>query len=186
MTQEDIIFPVPKNIELPYLRHEVIRLLLEYSWVDYQVYVMTMNNSYVYNFYNNYKTIEWLFMGDCDYPSHDADDAKPDYNAIGEVYRNRKEAELMFKFCILNDKLSYAIQGDLCMRQYEWVDDDVYFNSPFWPKMVKAAQEAFAEFMKNEEYDEGYTVHIEGWKISMQKEIDDRKAELARTGKKPY
>jgi hypothetical protein len=190
MTEEKIVI-VPKNIEFPYARKEMISFLRHYSNIEYQQYVLTKGGATYYGcgLFTSFFSIEDQYM----IPEFNfgVDNPKPPYDLIGSFYRTKREVELMFNFCILFEQLMdegnqnrYDQHYDKYGLEYIPSNNEVYFALPIFGKMVEAAKVALDEFIKNEADDAEYSAEIQKDIKMLDKLVDDRKAELA--GKPPY
>jgi hypothetical protein len=185
------------TVEYQDLRYGCFRYLLECSWPEYQKFVMTapvheegdfIGTDYSRCFGNH---VEYIW-GEIDpfYDSYEEDQKIP-YEDIGTVFKTQKEAELIFNFWVIFCQFADEVEGGVFYKRYilkdpSWCTNYEYFSHPLWPKMVEAAKTTLEEFIKNEEENSESMNIINSWKKSKQKQIDDRKAELARTGKAPY
>ena len=86
---------------------------------------------------------------------------------IGQICKTEAEAKAVEKAAKLLDEITEEV----------YAEDDVYLNSPLYPKLIKASKEAYEEFIKNEQDNKEFLEFIEVVKANMRKKIEERNAQ---------
>ena len=86
---------------------------------------------------------------------------------IGQICKTEAEAKAVEKAAKLLDEITEEV----------YAEDNVYLNSPLYPKLIEASKEAYEEFMKNEQDNKEFLEFIELVQANMSKKIEERNAQ---------
>jgi hypothetical protein len=151
-----------KGVELPQVRGRLIHELLDLSDEEYQKFVWG-DPKRKHGFYSKFTMTEEMIFDDMNVKT----DEEPPYDPEHYVLKSDREAELLLKVAQEMDNLTDSVNN---------FTNEEYLNSPYWPKVISTAKEAYKEFIKNEQDNKEFLEFIEIVKANMRKNIEKKRA----------
>ena len=150
-----------KDVALPQIRGRLILELLDLSDQTYQKSAWMLGGQ-MKGFYSE---LRYPYQMIFDELVIDIDNEEIPYYMIGDILKNKQEAEALFKVAKDLDNLVKSTKYDY---------DVEYESSPLWEVMVNSAKIAYNVFIKSEQDNKEFLEFIEVVKANMRKKIEEK------------